>query len=462
MPPSTTLKESVKLSQTGQTLIDQITNFDDKALICKAREAVLRFEIDIEAVDSLAWLQQQTHPLKLFWADREGEMQIAGVGAAHTLSGNHPINYQFIFAEIQRRLSAHQENLRYFGGTCFDPRNYDSQWADFGTYYFFIPRFEILKQQNRFIFACNIIREDFQGSRLPKILEEIKTLVFSFKPRMTAQIHVEKNKNYPNAKQWLPIIAHELKKIKEKSYMKVVLARKSVFQFSTPVEPLDILQRLQTVSPNCFHFYFQPKTGTAFVGASPERLYRRERQGIKTEALAGTRPRGDTSQKDENLKKELLNSQKEIHEHKVVVEQIHSVLAEICTKITVDDKHSLLQLAGGHHLLTRMDGVLRPEVNDARILFVLHPTPAVAGWPTEKVLNIIRSHEPFARGYYAGPFGYVGWDVTEFAVAIRCGLIQKNTLSIYAGAGIVEGSTPEDEWKEIENKMKVFLKAVTP
>lgn len=460
MLPTTTPKECLKISQAAPALIDQIVDFDAKALICKTREAVMRFEIEVETVDILAWLRRQNLSPKLFWADREGEMQIGGIGAAHVLSGQDTVNYQFILDEIQRRLSPDQKNLRYFGGFCFHSKNYDSEWKEFGTHYLFIPRFELVQQQKKFIFACNITREEFQRSLLPKILEELNGINFSLKQFTAVKIAVEKRKDYPDTNQWSAIVARELDEIKKKTYEKIVLARKSVFQFSAPIEPLDILQKLRTVSSKCFYFYFQPKPGIAFVGASPERLYKREKQTIKTEALAGTRPRSNSKREDERFKNELLNSTKEVHEHQVVVEQIRHVLAELCTKISVDPKYSLLQLEGGQHLLTRMEGLLRPQVDDARILFVLHPTPAVAGWPTEKVLTVIKTCEPFARGYYAGPFGYVGWDAAEFAVAIRSGLIQKNKLFIYAGAGLVEGSKAQSEWDEIENKIKIFLKAL--
>jgi menaquinone-specific isochorismate synthase len=88
----------------------------------------------------------------------------------------------------------------------------------------------------------------------------------------------------------------------------------------------------------------------------------------------------------------------------------------------------------------------------------LHPTPAVGGHPTSDALKAIRDLEPFDRGWYAGPVGWIGSRGAEFAVALRCGLVRRDTLSLYSGCGIVEGSKPDAEWKEIEQKISDFIR----
>jgi menaquinone-specific isochorismate synthase len=88
----------------------------------------------------------------------------------------------------------------------------------------------------------------------------------------------------------------------------------------------------------------------------------------------------------------------------------------------------------------------------------LHPTPAVGGYPTSAALTAIRDLEPFDRGWYAGPVGWVGSRGAEFAVALRCGLVRGSSLSLYSGAGIVEGSHPAEEWNEIEQKISDFIR----
>ena len=92
----------------------------------------------------------------------------------------------------------------------------------------------------------------------------------------------------------------------------------------------------------------------------------------------------------------------------------------------------------------------------------LHPTPAVGGYPTENALPEIARIEPFSRGWYAAPVGWIGAESTQFAVAIRSGLVQGKTMSLFSGAGIVRGSDPHEEWQEVENKIQDFLSVLGP
>jgi menaquinone-specific isochorismate synthase len=95
-------------------------------------------------------------------------------------------------------------------------------------------------------------------------------------------------------------------------------------------------------------------------------------------------------------------------------------------------------------------------VTAVELLAALHPTPAVGGVPRDAALGAIRAQEPFDRGWYAGPVGWIGADAAEFAVGIRSGLVWPDRLALYSGAGIVEGSVPDREWDEIEQKIADF------
>lgn len=132
----------------------------------------------------------------------------------------------------------------------------------------------------------------------------------------------------------------------------------------------------------------------------------------------------------------------------------------MCHSIGQKREPTLLRLHKVQHLYTPCNGILFDEVSDAEILPMLHPTPAVGGYPREQALTVIEKIEPFQRGWYAAPVGWVGHDTTEFAVAIRSGLVENNQLSLFSGAGIVEGSKPEKEWQEIENKIGSFLQVI--
>ena len=118
---------------------------------------------------------------------------------------------------------------------------------------------------------------------------------------------------------------------------------------------------------------------------------------------------------------------------------------------------SLLRLSRVQHLISRFRGELTEGVTDEAIIERLHPTPAVGGVPVEKARRSIQAIEPFDRGWYAGPVGWVGFDQAEFAVAIRSALVTNGHVRLFSGAGIVHGSTPEREWGEMESKISSFL-----
>ena len=124
-------------------------------------------------------------------------------------------------------------------------------------------------------------------------------------------------------------------------------------------------------------------------------------------------------------------------------------------------KHpGILTLPNGHHLITKFQGQLKDGINDEDILQFLHPTPALGGTPRKQAMDIIRKLEGFSRGWYGAPIGYVGLDWAEFVVGIRSGLVRGKNLSVFAGAGIVQGSEAQAEWDEVENKISNFIKII--
>jgi Isochorismate synthase len=175
-----------------------------------------------------------------------------------------------------------------------------------------------------------------------------------------------------------------------------------------------------------------------------------------SEAVAGTRGRGDTPEADAALRDELMDSPKERREHAFVQEAIRDELDRLCTSVEAPEAPSDLALAQGRHLHARLTGTLRSGTSTLDLLDALHPTPAVGGVPTDAALGAIRTQEPFDRGWYAGPVGWIGADAAEFAVAIRSGLVRDDRLALFSGAGIVDGSEPEREWDEIEQKIGDF------
>ena len=260
----------------------------------------------------------------------------------------------------------------------------------------------------------------------------------------------------PDQAGWTRMVRWALDAIEAGRLDKVVLARRVALGLDRRVDPLRVLQHLKAATPGCFHFALGPPDGPTFVGASPERLFRREGNEVVSEAVAGTRARGETPEADAALREELLSSEKDRREHAFVQRALEQALQALCTTVDGAEFPSDLALARGRHLHAPIRGALQPNTSTVNLLEGLHPTPAVGGVPTDAALTAIREQEPFDRGWYAGPVGWVGPDAADFAVGIRSGLLHPDRLALFSGAGIVAGSQPDREWAEIEQKIADF------
>jgi menaquinone-specific isochorismate synthase len=346
----------------------------------------------------------------------------------------------------------------------FDPAGETSaEWAPFGRYRFTLPRFQLENHGSHSYLVCNVLlRSCDDCAREPvDVLNDLETITFPASVPRPQTPRAADRTDYPDEQQWNEGVSEALGAIREGRFDKVVLARRSVFAFDQPVDPLSLLARIVAPAAATYQFCFQPEPGAAFLGATPERLYGRRGRYIESEALASTRPRGADDAEDEALAAELRESDKDRREHAFVVKAIREALEGLCRNVYVSPDVSVLKLPGCQHLQCPLEGILREIPSDAAVINALHPSPAVGGAPRAEALDFIRAHESFDRGWYAGPAGWIGPDSGEFAVAIRSGLVHDNSLSLYSGAGIVDGSTPEGEWKEIDTKLSNALRALT-
>ncbi len=426
---------------------------------CYKEADVKRIEIPVSGIDLLSWLAQQSCVTKIYGSHQTGLYCIAGVGEAIVVAGDKIESYARIFERLRLYLRPEYNHLQFYGGFAFDETNRSREWAGCGAYKFVIPQFEVAAKADKMIFCCNIIRHGEASKKIETIIEELDKLRWNGKPLADVPVNLMSRRDQPDYEAWKRNVHEITSEIHAKTCQKVVLARKTSFNFKDVLNPWLIMQLLRKVTLKSYHFCYQFEEKHAFLGASPERLFARQKNGIETEALAGTRPRGKSESDDHRLRGELKSSGKDQHEHRLVVDMIKDNLDELCLKVQVDPQE-VLSIGNGHHLRTRMRGLLKDEVKDEHIIEAMHPTPAVGGVPKADAIEIIRDLEGFNRGWYAGPIGYVGEDQTEFVVAIRSALILEHQLIVYAGAGIVEGSTPKGEWEEIEHKIGNFLRVL--
>jgi len=441
---------------------DQVSSF---VAAYKPSKSIERIEIKIDPVDMLSWLSLQKDEVKIYGSNQSDTVSIAGIGQAVCVTGRRLGSFREVFKQLRHSLSPKYPYLQWYGGFCFDQRHSDEDWEEFGAYRFVIPRFELAAQSGKMIFCCNLVGRENTKSILRKlngivipcvstggrgrgIPSERRLLRARWGNPRTGPDDM-KRIDQPDQELWKKDVNYILE---DKAVEKVVLARKTSLNFKQAPDPWTMLKQLKAVTPNSYHFAFQFKK-TVFLGASPERLYRRYQRSIESEALAGTMPE---STRPESLQ----NSDKNKYEHALVVNAIDDSFKEFCTVFNRDKTPGILTLANGHHLITKFQGQLKDGVNDEDILQFLHPTPALGGTPRHQAMDMIRKLEGFSRGWYGAPIGYVGLDWAEFVVGIRSGLVRGKRLSVFAGAGIVQGSQPQSEWDEVENKISNFIKII--
>ncbi len=257
-------------------------------------------------------------------------------------------------------------------------------------------------------------------------------------------------------------VSKALDAIAAEYFHKMVLAHAIDIQTDQAISWGNALQRLRQLNPDCYIFSTSNGQGQSFIGASPERLLKLQNSELLTDALAGSAPRGRTVPEDTAYGNHLLHSAKELHEHGIVIQFIHQQLSRLGLTPQVTLKHPrLLQLANIQHLQTPIRAKVPSDMHVLEILADLHPTPAVAGTPREIACQEIRQFELFERGLYAAPLGWVDYQGNgEFIVGIRSALIQGSSARLYAGAGIVAGSDPEQELAEVNLKLQVLLRAL--
>jgi menaquinone-specific isochorismate synthase len=424
-------------------------------------QKIIRLTVQVPDQPLLPWLKSQNFSLKTYWSDRDNRFEAAGVGAADYIGDTSGYGYRRLFDRIHNYLDHSDPDVRYYGGFKFAPNqtSHDS-WKRFGRYYFVLPRFELVKSRDKTLFVCNLHANEDDHTA---IMTQLEAITFKTDGICNGIPKIISQKDFPGKSRWKASVQSALAAFETHRYEKIVLARKRALEFSDNLNHFTILQKLRDKASNSYKFCFQPEDNLAFIGASPELLYYREGRKLQSEAIAGTRTRGQTSREDQGFGEELLGSEKDLREHRYVVDSVKDAFVSLtppslhCNNMSV----SLLKLARIQHLIARFDIKLKDSVSDAELIETLHPTAAVGGYPRDKAVEEIGRLEGFNRGWYAAPVGWVKQDAAKFVVAIRCGLVKDNCLNLYSGAGIVRGSIPDNEWDEMNNKIDMFLSVLT-
>jgi len=249
----------------------------------------------------------------------------------------------------------------------------------------------------------------------------------------------------PKKSDWISLFQKIGNKFQDQTLKKIVPARKSTIDMTEPIDILDFLKK--TIKDSNYNYMIRTSEHSAFMGSSPERLVLFENNKFITEAIAGTRPK--------NLAHELTESAKDLYEHSLVVDDIIEKLKPFSSNI-ISEKISIIDAKNLSHLKTKI--IATPSTtNIFNVIESLHPTSAGCGMPKRESINFLRENESFDRGLFATPFGVFNRKFTDISVAIRCCQIEKSRIDLFAGAGIIPQSDPENEWMELELKIQPYL-----
>ena len=270
----------------------------------------------------------------------------------------------------------------------------------------------------------------------------------------------------PSATAYAGAVARALERLDEGGPLaKVGLARSLLVHSATPISANALLARLADDLAVTAFLVALPQggeTGRQLVGASPELLVAKEGAAVSSHPLAGSAARSSDPARDRAAAEALAGSAKDRREHALVVEAILDTLSPLCERLGTPEGTQVTSTGNMWHLGTRVAGRLRdPETPVPLLAAALHPTPAVCGAPRDPAAALIRELEGFDRGFYAGTTGWCdGRGDGAWYVSIRCAELRGHEARLFAGAGIVPGSVPEQEASETGAKFGAMLRAL--
>lgn len=407
----------------------------------------------------------------LYIGKPNNNIQFLALGQVHSIQ----INGKLHFTEIQQELSnicsriitnstfnGFKEYPLFLGGIKFEPGKSSDLWNDFDDANWFIPEILFVKDGKSVSLCYNIlINPEEKSSNIIKTfenkLDNLNKIFSSDSFENESSIKSIKGNEFSNKQAWMNTVEKAVNKIKEHKLSKVVLSRMITIDLSSKPSFDFLIRKLEDKFAECTTFLFK-KNKSVFFGATPERLAKFNNSEIEIDALAGSSSRGSDLEEDYYLENLILKNEKNLQEHKYVVDYIKKALETKSEKIYFTENPSVMKLRNIQHLWTKMTAKVKPETNLFSLIEKLHPTPAVCGLPKETSLSLINEFENYDRGMYAGSIGWFNASgYGEFIVSIRSSLLIENKLYAFAGCGIVEESDPESEYDETDLKFNTIL-----
>ena len=410
---------------------------------------------------------------QFFWENNKSKEVIVGFGAIHSIEIFDSSDLESIQSQIEQKLNnitdiSNGPHIlpKFFGGYAFDINSkLYNNWGKFPRGYFILPKCIITS--NQYDTSITLIKKRDDDLNSDIISKEINNIYDSLinKPYLRGitnnGISIDDSNNNITKSDYLNIIDQIINEIKIGTIKKVVLSKSKYLKVKESINLSNIIEKLRVSYPECINFFIKiPKKGI-FFGSTPERLIQKKGTLVTSEAIAGTIKRGKNINEDITLEHKLKNDLKNLEEHELVIQAIEKILKPILIDINISENPEILKLKNVQHLISNISGILKNNMHILELVNIMHPTPAVAGYPINEAIKLINKYEQHDRGWYSGPIGWVdSIGNGDFCVALRSALINKKSIQLFSGGGIVLNSDPDKEWEETELKIQTILEII--
>jgi len=428
-------------------------------------------EADIEDPCAAVFASRLASDRWFCWEQPDRGFALAGLGVAHEATSRGPDRFEDVARECVRtggeaileappRLPAGAGAV-WLGGFAFDPEGgASSTWSSLPPASLVLPELALCRSDGRTFLTVSAVVQpgddpDRLGAGIEARLAGLRPQPLPMlDPHPTAAAAI---RSVRPPGEFEAAVAAATERVQDGEMSKVVLAREVVVSAAAAHDPAPLFGAMREQFPACFCFCCGTPEA-AFIGASPELLLRRSGAGVSTVALAGSTRRSSDPAVDDHLGEQLLRSDKNRREQRIVAERIVRGLRPHAVWVEAAEEPEIVKVANIQHLATPVIAQLAEPRSAIELAGMLHPTPAVGGEPWPLAAGAIAELERMDRGWYAGPVGWM--DATEdgeFCVALRSALLRDREAHLYAGVGVVAGSDPAAELDETEVKLEALL-----
>lgn len=292
-------------------------------------------------------------------------------------------------------------------------------------------------------------------------LKSMADLIINGKTTENEKLKIKSNfKEYFSKEEYCNMVIKAKKYIKEGDIFQVVLSNRIEAEMEGSI--LDCYRVLRTTNPSPYMFYFY-SNDVEIAGASPETLVKLENNKLYTFPLAGTRKRGISEEEDLEIERELLQDEKELAEHNMLVDLGRNDIGKIgeIGSVKVEKYMSIERFSHVMHIGSTVSGKIRKDKDSLDAIDAILPAGTLSGAPKLRACEIINELEGNKRGIYGGAIGYIDFTGNlDMCISIRLAFAKNGKLFIRSGAGIVADSIPENEYEECINKSKAVITAL--